>query len=172
MIIRLGKKVSVVFPGLEEEIALYAAEQKNAVEEGVRFESLVHPLEILSTGDHMVKGVQCERLDFIENAGGHWDVKAVPGSEFVLEADTVIIAEDPAPSEVIKRFLPGLKWTDEGTLWVDPETGKTSIDRLFAAGDVVTGAGRLVDAMASGKRVASAIDQYLSADRIDQDSKG
>ena len=172
MIIRLGKKASVVFPGLEEEIALYAAERKNAIEEGVRFESLVRPLEILSTDDHMVKGVQCVRLDFVENGAGHWNVKAVPGSEFVLDADTVIIAEDPIPSDAIKRFLPDLKWTDQGRLWIDPETGKTSIDRLFAAGDVVTGAGGLVDAMASGKQAASAIDHYLSDEGTDQNSKG
>ena len=162
MIVRLGKKASVIFPGLEEDVTVYLSEKKNAVEEGVKFESLVQPLEILPTADDRVQGLKCERLDFIENAQGRCDVKAVPGSEFILEADTVIFAEDPRPNDAIKRFLPGLRWTDEGTVWVDPQTGKTALEKVFAAGNVVTGAGPLVDAIAGGKHAALAIEKYLN----------
>lgn len=162
MVVRLGKKASIIFPGLEEDVAIYLSEKKNAVEEGVKFESLVQPVQILSTAEHRVQGLKCERLDFIENAQGRCGVKAVPGSEFILEADTVIFAENPRPNDAIKRFLPGLRWTDEGTVWVDPQTGKTSLEKVFAAGNVVTGTGPLVDAMAVGKHAAQAMDHFLS----------
>lgn len=160
--VRMGKKASVIFPGLEEELIVYPSERKDAVEEGVKFESLVQPIEILSTEENRVKGLKCERLDFIENAEGRCEVKRVPGSEFVVAADTVIFAEPPKPNDEIKRFLPSLKWTDEGTIWIDPETGKTTLDKVFAAGNVVTGAGPLVDAITDGKHAAIAVDHFLS----------
>lgn len=161
--VRLGKNVSVIFSGLEEEIKMYSADRKNAVEEGVRFESLVNPLEIIPDAERGVKGLKCERLDFVENPGQQWDLKPVPGSDFIFEADTIILAHESVPSDAIKRFLPQLQWTDDGNIWIDPETGKTSIDKIFAAGDAVTGAGTVVDAMLSGKRAASVIDEYLNA---------
>lgn len=163
MAVRLGKKASVVFSGLEEEVKLYPADRKNAVEEGVKFESLVNPLEIIPDEERGVKGLKCERLDFVENPGAQWELKPVPESDFVFEADTIVLASDPVPGHAIKRYLPELKWTDEGNIWVDPQTGMTSIEKIFAAGDAVTGAGTLVDAMVNGKRTASVIDQYLNA---------
>lgn len=170
--LRLGKKASVVFPGLEEEIGANPMERKNAVEEGLKFESLVRPLEIIATAENLVKGVRCERLDFVENPGEQWELKPVPGSEFLIEADTVILAQETKPSEALKRILPDLKWTPEGVLWVDPETAQTSIERIFATGDVISGAGHLVDALASGKYAALAMDRYISeAGNTEQPSK-
>lgn len=160
--VRLGRRASVVFPGLEEEIEAHAMERKNAIEEGLKFESLLRPLEIVATSDNHVKGVRCERLDFVEKPGQQWELKAVPGSEFLLEADTVILAQGTQPSNSIKRFLPELKWTQEGVVWVDPETAQTSVERVFATGDVISGAGHLVDALASGKFAAIAMDRYLT----------
>lgn len=170
--LRLGKKVSLVFPGLEEEIAVHAMERKNALEEGVKFESLVRPIEIIASDEHRVKGVRCERLDFVEKTGKQWELKAVPGSEFVIEADTVILAQGTRISESLKRMLPGLKWTDEGVVWVDTQTAQTSIERIFATGDMITGAGHLVDALASGKYAALAMDRFLTqAQNAEQPSK-
>ncbi len=160
--LRMGKKVSVVFPGLEEEVAVYPQDRKDAVDEGVKIESLTRPLEIMATKEHAVAGIKCERLDFTDDASGHWEVKAVPGSEFVLEADTVILAAGSKPSGAFKRFLPDLKFNDDDTVWVDAQTGKTSLDKFFASGNVTTGAGAVVDAIASGKRAALAITEHLS----------
>lgn len=161
--LRLGKKASIIFPGLEEEIAIHAVDRTNAIEEGLIIESLLRPLEIVATLENHVQGVRCERLDFVEKPGEQWELKAVPGSEFLLEADTVVLAQGTKPSDAIKRFLPDLKWTDEGVVWIDPETARTSLDRIFATGDVISGAGHLVDALASGKFAAIAMDRYLSA---------
>lgn len=159
--LRLGKKVSVVFPGLEEEAALYPQDRKDAVNEGVKIESLTRPLEILATKENAVAGIRCERLDFTDDSNGHWDVKAVPGSEFILEADTVILAGPSKPSDAVKRLWPALQFNDDGTVWVEPNTGGTSVKNVFASGNVATGAGPIVDAIASGKRAAEHIEAYL-----------
>lgn len=170
-VVRLGRKASVVFPGMDEEINVYEMDKKNAVEEGVKFETLVNPLEILSDDRNKVKGLSCERLDFVELSQGRWDIQAVPGSQFVLEADTIILSGSPRVNESINRYLPGLRWTEDQTIWVDPLTGRTSLEKIFAAGNVVTGAGILVDAIAAGKNTAIRMDQALRGDLSPQDVK-
>lgn len=162
--IRLGKKVSIVYPGLDEEFKVYEADKKDAVDEGVKLETLVNPLEILSDDHKKVKGLRCERLDFVEDSQGRWDIQAVPGSEFTLDADTIILSGSPRVNDRINKYLPGLQWTDEQTIWIDPVTGQTSLDRIYAAGNAVTGAGILVDAMASGKNAAILMDKALRGD--------
>ena len=170
IVIRLGKKATVVFPGLEEEIRSYPSEKKSAIEEGVRFEMLVNPLEIVSRDGQRVKGLRCERLDFVEESTGRWDIKPVPGSEFLIDADTVIVAGTPQPNIVLQRYLPGLQCSANGTVQVDPQTCQTSLDQIFAAGNVVTGAGSLVDAIANGKNAALAMDRYLMGQSVVQEA--
>lgn len=169
-VVRLGKKASVVYPGLDEEFNIYEADKKNAVDEGVKLETLVNPLEILSDDQKKVKGLRCERLDFVEDSKGRWDIQAVPGSQFVLDADTVILSGSPKVNDRINKYLPGLQWTEEQTVWVDPLTGRTSVDRVFAAGNVVTGAGILVDAIASGKNAAILMDKALRGQYSNEDA--
>ncbi len=161
-VLRLGKKASIVFAGLEEEIEIYPQERKDAIEEGVKLESLTRPLEIVASDGNMVGGIKCERLDFSEDPDGKWQVKIVPGSEFVLEADTVILAGDSKPADYLKRYLPDLVWTNDGTVRVNEVTGLTSMKNIFATGNLATGAGSVVDAMANGRRAAVVIDQYLN----------
>ncbi len=160
--LRLGKKASIIFAGLEEEIDVYPQERKDAIAEGVKLESLTRPLAIVGSKDNTVAGITCERLDFTDNASGKWDVKTVPGSEFMLEADTVILAGGSRPSGAFKRFLPDLVWTPEGNVRVNELTGLTSLKNFFATGDLATSAGTVVDAMASGKRAAQKIAEYLN----------
>lgn len=159
--IRLGKKASIVYPGLDEEFKVYESDKKDAVDEGVKLETLVNPVEILSDDQKKVKGLRCERLDFAEDANGRWDIQAVPGSQFILDADTVILSGSPRVNDRITQYLPGLQWSQEERIWVDPLTGQTSVDRIFAAGNVITGAGSLVDAIASGRNAAFLMDKTL-----------
>jgi glutamate synthase (NADPH/NADH) small chain len=160
-VLRLGKKASIVFAGLEEEIEVYPQERKDAIDEGVKLESLTRPLEIIATPENAVAGLKCERLDIAEDASGKLDLKVVPGSEFTLEADTVILAGDSQASSALKRYLPNLVWNPDGTVRVNDVTGLTSLKNIFATGNLAAGAGILVDAMANGKRAAQQIADYL-----------
>jgi glutamate synthase (NADPH/NADH) small chain len=160
--LRLGKKASIVFAGLEEEIMVHPQERKDAIAEGVKLETLTRPLEIVASDHKAVAGIKCERLDFTDDASGKWEVKTVPGSEFILEADTVILAGESRPSTALKRYLPDLALNQDGTVRINELTGMTSLKNIFATGNVTTGAGNVVDAMARGKKAAVAIDQYLN----------
>ncbi|MCK4600114.1 FAD-dependent oxidoreductase, partial [Candidatus Bipolaricaulota bacterium] len=85
----------------------------------------------------------------------------IPGSEFTIEADTVVIAIGNGPHPLIPQTTAGLDLTRRGNIVADPETGKTSKEGVFAGGDIVTGAATVIQAMGAGKRAAAAIDHYL-----------
>ena len=164
---RFGRRAGLIFSETEDDIDIYWKEKKEAKEEGIQFESLIKPLEILATDDNLVAGLKCARLDFadIAEAAGpspaQWQLKVVEGSEFVIEADTVIIAQGGRANPLLHRLSDHLKITDDGCIWISEMTGMTSLSRVFAAGDVATGAGSIVDAMASGKKAAAHIDQFF-----------
>lgn len=128
-------------------------------EEGVCVESPVKPVEILGDGRHFVSGVKCVRLDYADlHAQGRWELTPVPDSEFVLEADTVIMAMGHGPNTLFGRG--DMRLNDGGGLWIDEGNSMTSREGVFACGNVIKG-GSVVEAMASGKKAAGDIDQYL-----------
>lgn|SRR3989338_6001908 len=158
---RWGKDVTLAFEITEEEIGVYGPERDMAKEEGIKLQVLTRVVEI--TGENnFVNGLKCLHMDFADlHSSGQWQLMAVPGSDFTLEADTVVIALGKNPSPALKRMVADIKLNSGGTIWTDPKTGLTSRSKIFAAGDVATGAGSLVDAMASGKKAAKNIDQFL-----------
>ena len=109
---------------------------------------------------------ESERSSIVPSGTGKWQLMAVPDSEFVLEADTVVIALGKKPSPMIRQVVGDLKLNSNGTVWINPESGQTSRSKIFAAGDVATGAGQLVDAMASGKKAAKNIERFLKENKL------
>jgi glutamate synthase (NADPH/NADH) small chain len=90
----------------------------------------------------------------------------IPGSEFTLEVDTVVIAIGNGPHPLIPQTTDGLELTRRGNIVADPETGQTSKEGVFAGGDIVTGAATVIQAMGAGKRAAAAIDRYLQGKKV------
>ena len=155
--LRMGRAVILLCGGIEEDMKVRSDERQQAQEEGLRFETLARPVEIFAGEDNFLRGLRCVRLDFAEGEEqGAWKLKAVPGSDFELEADTVILASGHKPNSTLAKWVPTLKCNRDGTLRTD-KNGKTSLDNIFACGDVVTGAGTVVDAIASGKKAARQI---------------
>ena len=160
--VRLGKQVTWVSPKAPEDKKVIPEESAYAAQEGVRVEALAKPLAIEGDDRHFVRAVQCVRLDYADTrATGHWELTPVPNSDFVLKADSVIIAMGHAPNSLIKRDVPHLKVNDDGTIWIDHSDSTTSMRGVFACGNAVTNATAAVEAMASGKKAAADIDNYL-----------
>lgn len=160
--VRLGSKVTLVFRRPEEDMYVDEEEGRYAKEEGVHFEAMVKPVAILAGADNFVGGLKCVRLDYADEGGsGQWQITEAPGSEFVLDVDTVVIAVGHNPNSLISKEDAKLKVNKDGTLKINPKNGMTSIPGIFAAGNVRTNAGPVVDAIASGKKAAAEIDEYL-----------
>ena len=157
--VRLGREVTIIFRRTEDDMGVRKDEREYAKEEGIRFESLVKPIEILPNDQHFVYAVKCVRMDYADSQEtGHWQLIPVPDSEFLLEADTVVIAIGHAPNSLL---LKEIKLNDDGSIQIDKETGMTSREGVFACGNVVTNAGPVVQALASGKKAAQCVEQYL-----------
>ncbi len=164
--LRLDKQVTWVSPEALEDKKVIPEESAYAAQEGVHIETLVKPLEIVGNERHFVRAVKCLRLDYADTrATGHWELTPVPNSDFVLEADSVIIAMGHTPNSLIRRDVPQLKVNDDGTIWVDANDSATSMRGVFACGNVVTNATAVVEAMASGKKAAGHIDAYLKTNK-------
>ena len=159
---RFGRDVTLMFRRSEGEMRVRKEELEFGKEEGIKIEPLARPLQILEGREGFVGGLKCVRMDYADSEGKNgWELVAVPDSEFTLEAETVIMAIGHRPNTVLSRKIPGLKLKSDETLQVDEQTGLTSLSKVFAAGNVVTNAGPVVDAMAAGKRIAGKIDQFL-----------
>lgn len=162
--VRLGRNVTLMFRRTEEEMRVRREEREYGKEEGVRFEPLLKPFEILGNTRNFVSGLKCVRMDYADSEGkGSWELIPVPDSEFVLETDTVIIAigHEPNALQALRGDI-SLKLKEDGSIWIDEQTGMTSHQGIFACGNAAANAGPVVEAMASGKNVAEKIDQYLS----------
>jgi glutamate synthase (NADPH/NADH) small chain len=160
--VRLGREVSLVFRRTEEEMRVREIERILGKEEGVHFEPLIRPVEILADQDNFVGGLKCARMDYADmDATGKWDLVEVPDSVFEMHVDTVIIAVGHKPNAILTRKIPGLKLNKNGTIAVHEDNGMTSVEGVFAAGNVATNAGPLLQAMVSGKQAAEDIDHYL-----------
>ncbi|SHJ66875.1 glutamate synthase (NADPH/NADH) small chain [Anaerobranca californiensis DSM 14826] len=160
---RLGaEEVYIVYRRSEEEMPAREEEVHHAKEEGIIFKLLTNPVEILGNEEGWVTGLKCVKMELGEpDSSGRRRPIPVEGSDFQLDVDGVIIAVGQGPNPLIPRSTPNLKTSKWGNIIADELTGKTSMEGVFAGGDVVTGAATVIKAMGAGKNAAIAIDQYL-----------
>ncbi len=160
--LRLGaEEVSVVYRRSAEELPARAEEVEHAKEEGVRFCFLTNPVEILGDENRCATGVRCVEMELGEpDASGRRRPVEQPNSDFVIPADTVIMAIGTSPNPLIKSTTAGLETQTWGGIVAD-EQGATSLPGVFAGGDAVTGAATVILAMGAGKRAATAMDEYM-----------
>jgi len=159
---RLGAEhVYVVYRRGEAEMPARLEEQHHAKEEGIEFKTLCNPTSIIGDEDGRVCGMNCIRMELGEpDASGRRRPIEIPGSEFVLDVDTVIMSLGTSPNPLIRSTTPGLETNRKGGLIVN-EDEMTTRDGVFAGGDAVTGAATVILAMGAGKKAAAAIDKYL-----------
>lgn len=155
--LRMGARVKLVYRRGREEMPARKEEINHAEEEGVEFELLCNPVEIIGDEKGNVKAVKCIKMQLGEpDASGRRSPIPVEGSEFVIDCDEVIVALGTTPNPIIKRSMPSLETTKKGTIVAD-ENGLTNIPRLYAGGDAMTGAATVILAMGAGKRSAKSI---------------
>ncbi len=161
--LRLGAEVHIVYRRSAEELPARAEEVHHAKEEGIIFDLLTNPTEILEDEKGWVKGMTCIRMELGEpDASGRRRPVEVPGSEFTLELDTVIMALGTSPNPLISSTTEGLETNKWKCIVADETNGKTTKEGVYAGGDAVTGAATVILAMGAGKAGAKGIDEYLS----------
>ncbi len=165
--LRLGAEhVYIVYRRGEEELPARREEAHHAKEEGVDFQLLNNPVEIMSDGKGWVRALKCIRMELGEpDASGRRSPKAVEGSEFELAVDTVVIAIGQGPNPIVASTTPGMDTNKRGNIVADEETCATTKPGVFAGGDIVTGAATVILAMGAGKKAAASIDEYLKKKR-------
>ena len=163
---RLGPdSVTVAYRRSAAEMPARAAEVEHAQEEGVRFDYLVTPKEILQDDNGHVTGIKCTRNELGEpDSKGRRRPVEISGSEFILPADTVIVAIGQRPNPIIARTTPQLKTTERGVLALD-EQGKTTLPGVYAGGDIIRGGATVLLAMKDGIEAARRINNYLKEER-------
>lgn len=160
--LRLGAEVHVIYRRSESELPARAEEVHHAKEEGIIFDLLTNPTEILTNEDGWVSGIRCIRMELGEpDASGRRRPVEIEGSEFDIEVDTVIMSLGTSPNPLISSTTTGLD-TDKRKCIVADETGKTTKDGVYAGGDAVTGAATVILAMEAGKAGAKGIHEFLS----------
>ncbi|HEY9076206.1 MAG TPA: NADPH-dependent glutamate synthase [Anaerolineaceae bacterium] len=161
--LRLGAESRIVYRRSREEMPARLEEVENAEEEGVIFDYLTLPTRYLGDERGWVKAIECIRMALGEpDASGRRKPVPVPGSETIIEVDAVIAAIGNSPNPLIPAATPGLLMGKKGNIDADETTGKTSLERVWAGGDVVTGAATVILAMGAGRKAAKSIHAYLS----------
>ena len=161
--LRLGAEVHIVYRRSEEELPARVEEVHHAREEGIIFDLLTNPVEILEDENNWVCGMKCIRMELGEpDASGRRRPVEIPGSEFVIDCDTVIMSLGTSPNPLISSTTKGLEVNRRKCIVADEEYGKTSKEGVYAGGDAVTGAATVILAMGAGKAGAKGIDEYLS----------
>ncbi|MGN1160186.1 MAG: NADPH-dependent glutamate synthase [Lachnospiraceae bacterium] len=161
--LRLGAEVHIVYRRSEEELPARVEEVHHAKEEGIIFDLLTNPVEILEDENNWVKGIKCVRMELGEpDASGRRSPIVIEGSEFVIDVDTVIMSLGTSPNPLISSTTEGLEINKRRCIIADEEHGKTTKEGVFAGGDAVTGAATVILAMGAGKTAAKGIDEYLS----------
>ncbi len=155
--LRLHSDVRLVYRRGREEMPARKEEIAHAEEEGVKFELLTNPVEILGNENGDVVGIKCVRMALGEpDDSGRRSPIAIDGSEFVIECDQVIVALGTSPNPIISQSMPSLEIGKRGVILTDDDM-RTNIARLYAGGDATTGAATVIMAMGAGKRAARAI---------------
>ena len=161
--LRLGAEVHIIYRRSEEELPARVEEVHHAKEEGIIFDLLTNPTEILVDDNGWVKGIRCVRMELGEpDESGRRRPVEIKGSEFEIELDTVIMSLGTSPNPLISSTTDGLEINKHKCIVADEETGQTSKIGVFAGGDAVTGAATVILAMGAGKAAAKGIDEYLS----------
>ena len=161
--LRLGGEVHIVYRRGEEELPARVEEVHHAKEEGIIFNLLTNPKEILVDENGWVKGMKCVEMTLGEpDASGRRKPVEKEGSEFVLDLDTVIMSLGTSPNPLISSTTAGLEINKHKCIVAEEATGQTSKDGVFAGGDAVTGAATVILAMGAGKAAAKGIDEFLS----------
>ena len=161
--LRLGAEVHIVYRRSESELPARVEEVHHAKEEGVIFDLLTNPTEILQDEKGWVSGMKCVRMELGEpDESGRRSPVVVEGSEFVLDVDTVIMSLGTSPNPLISSTTKGLDINRRQCIVASEETGLTSREGVFAGGDAVTGAATVILAMGAGKKAAAGIHEYLS----------
>ena len=160
---RLGaEEVYIVYRRSREELPARAEEVENAEEEGIVFKLLTNPKRFIGDENGWVTQMECLEMELGEpDDSGRRRPIVKEGSEFIIDVDTVVVALGTTPNPLIPSTTPGLDTTKKGTVVAEEETGKTVKDKVWAGGDLVTGAATVISAMGAGKRAAVAIDAYL-----------
>ncbi len=160
--LRLGAEVHIVYRRSEEELPARVEEVHHAKEEGIIFDLLTNPVEILTDDKGWVNGIKCIKMELGEpDASGRRRPVEVPGSEFVIDVDTVIMSLGTSPNPLISSTTEGLEVNKWKCIVADEEFGKTTKEGVYAGGDAVTGAATVILAMGAGRAGARGIDEYL-----------
>lgn len=161
--LRLGAEVHIVYRRSEEELPARVEEVHHAKEEGIIFDLLTNPVQILEDENGWVKGIECVRMELGEpDESGRRRPKEIPGSNFVMDVDTVIMSLGTSPNPLISSTTEGLEVNKWKCIVADEEHGKTSKEGVYAGGDAVTGAATVILAMGAGKQAAKAIYEYVT----------
>ncbi|MBR6389872.1 MAG: NADPH-dependent glutamate synthase, partial [Lachnospiraceae bacterium] len=161
--LRLGAEVHIVYRRSEEELPARVEEVHHAKQEGIIFDLLTNPVEILADESGWVSGMKCIRMELGEpDESGRRRPVEVPGSEFVMDVDAVIMSLGTSPNPLISSTTEGLEVNKWKCIVADEENGATTKEGVYAGGDAVTGAATVILAMGAGKAAAKGIDEYLS----------
>ena len=161
--LRLGAEVHIVYRRSEEELPARVEEVHHAKEEGIIFDLLTNPIEILADDNGWVTGMKCIKMELGEpDESGRRRPVEVAGSEFVMELDSVIMSLGTSPNPLISSTTKGLETNKWKCIIADETNGKTTKEGVYAGGDAVTGAATVILAMGAGKAAAKGIDEFLS----------
>lgn len=157
-------EVKILYRRTEKEMPARRTEIEHAKEEGVKFEFLVQPKEFLGDSNNKVKGILCLKCELGEpDSSGRRRSVPLEGSDFTVEADLVIVAVGLQANQTLTSTVPQLKTNKWGDIEVDPDTMETSIERVYAGGDIVGGEGTIIEAMGMGKKAAkNMLEKYLT----------
>jgi glutamate synthase (NADPH/NADH) small chain len=167
--IRLGaEEVYIIYRRSRQELPARIEEVENAEEEGVIFQFLTLPVRLIGDAEGWLKEIECLRMELGEpDASGRRRPVKIPNSEFTIPMDAVVVAIGNSPNPLIPKCTPDLKIGKIGNVEADEKTGKTSKDRVWAGGDVVTGAATVILAMGAGRVAATCIHEYLTGEKLD-----
>jgi len=161
--LRLGaEQVCIVYRRSREEMPARQEEIENAEEEGIICKFLAAPIRFLGDEHGWVKAMECIAMELgPPDESGRRRPVPIKGSEFIMDVDTVIVAIGRTPNPIIQRTTKGLETTKWGTIVINEGTGQTSLERVYAGGDIVTGEATVISAMGAGKKAAQSIHEYL-----------
>jgi glutamate synthase (NADPH/NADH) small chain len=161
--LRLGAEVHIVYRRSEAELPARVEEVHHAKEEGIIFDLLTNPTEILTDENGWVKGMTCVKMQLGEpDASGRRSPEVIPGSEFTMDLDAVIMSLGTSPNPLISSTTKGLDVNKRKCIVAEESNGATSKTGVYAGGDAVTGAATVILAMGAGKAAAKGIDEYLT----------
>jgi glutamate synthase (NADPH/NADH) small chain len=161
--LRLGaEKVYIIYRRSRTEMPARAAEIHHAEEEGIDFRLLTNPTKIIGSEKGWVTGIECQKQELGEpDASGRRRPLPIKGSEFILDVDAVVVAIGNRPNPIVPSTTPDMQTNKWGLIVADEKTGRTTKPRVWAGGDIVTGAATVISAMGAGQAAARDIDAYL-----------